>query len=143
MDGESGKRHPELGAKIMHRLFGSEWGDFCLYHSRSIARRDKVDPSPLCLADKLSWSIEPWYLYLPRAWVSGELHEYMESAKGHFDFDTPREWYRELQRYGIEITEDMLRGGDGKWCSSDPRQLSPPHVRAHGIPPSSILPSPP
>src|SRR5688500_4840559 len=80
MDGESGKYHPELGARIMRFIFGMKWGNFCLYHSRSIARRDRVKPSALCIADKFAWSIEPFWLYLPRALASGELKEYMRSA---------------------------------------------------------------
>lgn len=119
MDGESGKYHPKVGADIMSALFGKEWGDFCLYHSRSVARSHNAKPSLLCIADKLAWSIEPYWLYLPRAKMSGELKEYMKSAEGRLPFSNEREWYSEIQSYGIEISNDMLAGGDGKWCSSD------------------------
>ncbi len=39
IDGPSGDRHPELGAKIMGFLFGPEWAEFTLFHSRSYAQK--------------------------------------------------------------------------------------------------------
>lgn len=82
MDGPEGERHVELGARLMGRWFGSEWGDFCRYHSRFYAKKDGRLPSRLCFADKLVPSLEPWWLYLPRAWASGELWEYLRAAGG-------------------------------------------------------------
>lgn len=117
MDGPSGRNHPYLGAQIMGFLFGHKWADFTGYHSRAIARDHNSLPSPLCLADKLAWAIEPYWLYLPRAYLSGEIHEYMSSAKGHFQFTNAREWYTELQAYAREVVADMQSGGSGKWCS--------------------------
>lgn len=98
MDGKEGESHPELGARIAHRIldkvrlrasesvnyFGdSRWHehettyhDLCLLHSRHYAKNTSKEPSKLCWADKLSISFEPWWLYLPRAWASGELTEY-------------------------------------------------------------------
>lgn len=67
MDGESGKHHPRLGSQIVRFFFGNWWGDFCLFHSRSIARLNSAKPSALCIADKFAWTIEPYWLYLPRA----------------------------------------------------------------------------
>ena len=43
MDGPEGERHVELGAQIMS-VFGLEWANFSLYHSRFIAKRDKQKP---------------------------------------------------------------------------------------------------
>ncbi len=55
MDGPEGKRHVELGAGFMRRWVdrfkGSRWHDFCLYHSRSYAKRDGTPCSRLCVAD--------------------------------------------------------------------------------------------
>lgn len=85
MDGTEGERHVEYGAKLMARLFGSYWGDFCLYHSRFYAKRDGKPFSRLCVADKLAVVLEPWWLYLPRVWLSGELWEYMALAGGKGD----------------------------------------------------------
>jgi hypothetical protein len=109
MDGPEGETHVELGARIMGRLFGPKWHDFCLYHSRFYAKRAGRPYSRLCVADKLVIALEPWWLYLPRAWASGELSEYMaiaaarETAKyagmGHIESATPREWHRTLTAY--------------------------------------------
>lgn len=79
MDGPEGETHVELGANLMRRWFGDEWGDFCLYHSRFYARQRGQPPSRLCLADKLVIAIEPWWLYLPRALLSGEVWEYVHA----------------------------------------------------------------
>lgn len=80
MDGPEGERHVEWGARLMARWFGTEWGYFCLYHSRFYAKRDDQHFSRLCVADKLAVAIEPWWLYLPRVIASGEVHEYMALA---------------------------------------------------------------
>lgn len=122
MDGSIGDYHPILGAKIAHvildeplTIFGirhitkygkddHKWQDFCCNHSRFLAAQNVMMPSKLCMADKLAVVLEPWWLYLPRAWASGELKEYMNSAKpgGKYDFvnlktTTSREWYQSFQ----------------------------------------------
>ena len=79
MDGPEGETHVELGAKIMG-LFGKEWADFSRYHSRFYAKKDGVLYSKLCVADKLSICMEPYWLYITRARLSGEIHEYMARA---------------------------------------------------------------
>jgi hypothetical protein len=81
MDGPEGETHPQLGAALMCFLFGNEWGDFCLLHSRYYAKRLNRPVSKLCHADKVAIIMEPSWLYLPRVWVSGELAEYMAVAK--------------------------------------------------------------
>lgn len=80
MDGEEGERHPEFAAKIAGKLFGDEYYDLCLLHSRHYARNAKREPSKLCWADKLSILYDPWWLYLPRSIMSGELKEYRRIA---------------------------------------------------------------
>ncbi len=88
MDGEEGENHPEFGAYIAARLLdGPTWSELycyklCLFHSRHYARKFGATPSKLCWADKLSIRYEPWWLYLPRAWASGELAEYRQLAAG-------------------------------------------------------------
>jgi len=81
MDGNEGGKHPELGAKIVHALFdnpisGPAYKELVLYHSRHYACKRGRYPSLLCWADKYSIQYEPWWLYIPRAWLSGELDEY-------------------------------------------------------------------
>lgn len=82
MDGPEGETHVEFGAKLMTRLFGNEWGALCLFHSRFYAKRYGASFSRLCVADKLAIALEPWWLYLPRVWLTGELWEYLSLAGG-------------------------------------------------------------
>lgn len=105
MDGPEGERHVLLGAAIVRRLFGEEWGDFTLLHSRSYARRLGRPPSRLCAADKLVVYYTPWWCYFPFAWSTGELREYMAQsgepalAGGLFSQVTAfRSWYSHLQQ---------------------------------------------
>jgi hypothetical protein len=81
IDGTEGERHPELAARIMGRLFGKEWHDLCLYHSRHYAKMAGAKPSRLCFADKLSfcYQIKPLYLFMTM--LTGELEEYLGNAK--------------------------------------------------------------
>jgi len=115
MDDEAGERHPEFAAKIANWLFGKEYHDFCLYHSRHYARNNGVQPSELCWADKLSITHEPWWFYLPRAWLSGELFEYRKIADGTGFMPisaSHREWYDWIQdrlgTLGIEKRGDVV-----------------------------------
>jgi hypothetical protein len=102
IDGPEGEAHPEWAARVMTRLCDrglpgwaylwlgtvprrfpvGPWGQFCLFHSRYYARAAQRPPSPLCAADKLATALEPWWLYLPRVWASGELREFMARAGG-------------------------------------------------------------
>jgi hypothetical protein len=77
MEGPEGQRHVVLGGRIMGWLFGSEWRDFTLCHSRHWAESVGKRYSKLCLADKLAFVLTPAWLYLPMARLSGELREYM------------------------------------------------------------------
>jgi hypothetical protein len=116
MDGPDGERHVEWGARLMDRLFGPFWGDFCRYHSRFRAKQDGQPFSPLCVADKLACVLEPWWLYLPRVLASGEIHEYMALAGGkagskyagepnskyvvqQLEVGTIRSWHRGMTAY--------------------------------------------
>ncbi len=128
MDDANGKQHPRVGAKIMHWLFdwglenyiykpptmmieipltrrSKKWHDFCLYHSRSIARLEGAKPSKLCAADKLAPALTPAWLYIPMATWSGEIFEYMEEGRG-----VQRGEYIDLLTYGA-----MRSGDKGSW----------------------------
>lgn len=118
MDGEEGEYHIWTGAKIMqifdrfgasragdqtHKYYVS-WFCFCFYHSRTMCDKYEVLPPRLCIADKLSWALEPWWFYLPRAWLTGELKEYMgradsKYAKEALPTDTPVAWYKAVKKY--------------------------------------------
>lgn len=132
MDDPEGERHPELGAWIMLRLFGAEWHDLCLYHSRFYAKMYQRPPSRLCFADKLVPSLEPWWLYLPRAWASGELWEYLSRAggkdgkkyagepnsdavKAHLAGTRWRDWYWGMALFGKEYALAHKDGGADTW----------------------------
>ena len=94
MDGDSGELHPEVGAKIAGFLFGPEYRDLVLYHSRSYAKRFGAEPSRLCRADKLSILYDPKRFYLLRAKMTGEIAEYRLNAAEEFGLDrTDGEWF--------------------------------------------------
>ncbi|MCE5336803.1 MAG: hypothetical protein LLG06_19675 [Desulfobacteraceae bacterium] len=111
MDGTEGEQHTKFGARICGHLFGPEWRDFCLYHSRFAAVRDGKRFSRLCVADKLSIVLEPAWLYLPRVRLSGEIHEYMALADSRTAAGEPkyasmklctnseRRWFADVQEY--------------------------------------------
>jgi hypothetical protein len=80
LDGKEGTTHPELGAKIADFLFGKQYYNLCICHSRHYARRLDKEPSKLCWADKLSLAFESKKFYLLRARLSGEIKELRLSA---------------------------------------------------------------
>lgn len=139
MDGPEGEGHVEFGARVMAVMFGPYWGDFCRYHSRFRARQDGRRYSQLCVADKLAAGIEPWWLYLPRAWLSGELGEYMAIAGGkgdskykgepHSDFiraelakGTIRGWHTAMATYCREWALEHLDGKIDVWTPGEARE---------------------
>ena len=110
IDGPEGEYHPEFGAKLAERWLGEEYRDLCLYHSRTYARKAGKEPSLLCWADKLSIIIEPWWLYLPRAWMSRELKEYRIRAAASEKIPSTashREWYKWIQSYMQHVIEGV------------------------------------
>jgi hypothetical protein len=104
MDGDDGQTHPELGGRIMTRLFGPEWGDFTRLHSRYYAKRERREPSPLCAAAKLVLAVTPIWLYLMLARASGEVAEYMSLAARHnfYTGSDIREWHALLRSHWID-----------------------------------------
>ncbi len=105
MDDDEGKLHPVWAAEKTYKLFGYEYCCLCLYHSRHLAKTFELVPSKLCWADKLSIKYEPWWFYLPRAWLSGELKEYREAAdkSGFLTKDkTHREWFKWVKKVMVE-----------------------------------------
>lgn len=133
MDDPEGELHPLWGARVMTWLFDRKsklkvmpirhdhqdqygnprmwlierfgpWGRFVLFHSRYLAKRHRAKFSRLCVADKLAISLEPWWLYLPRVYASGEIREYMDKAKEHHpDMDpntsNARAWFADVCEY--------------------------------------------
>ena len=124
MDGVEGERHPEYAAEIALKYLDSKNGkpiwtfypdryhNSCLYHSRHYARNDNHKPSDLCWADKLSIKYDPWWFYLTRAWMSGELFEYRKLHAGMGeDFKTHKEWYDWASGRAIEMGMHMDSNG--------------------------------
>ena len=99
MDGPEGESHVIPGARIMS-VFGPEWRDFTVYHSRYWAKRHNVNPSKLCVADKLALVITPKWLYMLSAKASGELQEYINTYR-FIANQTEDEWYDEARSYLI------------------------------------------
>jgi hypothetical protein len=64
MDGAEGETHPEFAARIMATLFGQQWGDFTLLHSRFYSKKLGRPFSRLCVADKLAIYLTPRWLYI-------------------------------------------------------------------------------
>jgi len=106
MDGEKGRLHPEWASIVAQNLFGKHpdytWFYFCLLHSRHLAKIRGMEPSPLCWADKLSICFDPWWLYLFRARLSGEIKEY---RKENVDCGfcpaeaTDKEWFFKVRTF--------------------------------------------
>lgn len=111
MDGPEGERHPYFAARVMGILFGAKWYNFCLFHSRFLAKKTGQPFSKLCIADKLAMTLEPWWLYLPRTILTGEINEYMQladtnsSAKKpkyaamNIQSDSRKQWFRSTQMF--------------------------------------------
>jgi hypothetical protein len=125
MDGREGEAHPALGAAIMRRLFGSEWGNFCLYHSRDYARARGAHPSRLCFADKLACAPTPVWLYLPMVSATGEIHEYLQQAqKAESKHWKPTgynklTWHAQLAEYMRQWVAEHKDGAPDTWTSAD------------------------
>lgn len=108
MDGPEGEKHPEFGAGIIRRLFGDNWGDFCLFHSRYYATANGRPFSRLAVADKFAICLTPPWIYLPLARMSGELKEYRANAARsekklarYGKLDTDLDWKLTVDAYMI------------------------------------------
>lgn len=95
IDGTVGELHPQRSAQII-KFLGKKYVDLVVLHSRHLARSLNRTPSKLCWADKLSITFDPWWFYLCRAKLSGELKEYRTRAASpkYVGIDrTDKEWY--------------------------------------------------
>lgn len=166
LDGEEGETHPELGARIMWRLFDVEdafgdlpdqvvqyrwrllaracdavfgdgkhitgedytWCGFTRYHSRYLSKSHDVQPSKLCVADKLAIALTPAWLYLPMVRATGELAEYrkngvdgairsksMSTEERAAMLGSDRDWYLGVQAYCRRWVEAHKDGAEDTW----------------------------
>ncbi len=104
MDGPEGELHPYFAGDLMAFCFGQKWFRFCVNHSRFLAAKREQSPSRLCMADKLAVALEPWWFYLPRAILTGEVKEYMSIVKTRHKEEpltdrTRVEWIKSVKVY--------------------------------------------
>lgn len=130
MDGPDGKRHPEVGSRLVYRfiqfcegLRGNRfWSKsvtatcfehfiLVLCHSRSMAEYVGLPPSALCAPDKNSILFDPLWFYWLRGTLSGEINEYRRNAiaGGHLPAETTNwqwlKWYRGRMESGLGLKE--------------------------------------
>lgn len=127
MDSADGQTHPERGAKVAWylvywaaRLRGRPTGtalniadaihDLALCHSTHYAQKKGRTVSKLYLPDKACVLLEPIWFYLLRAWLSGELKEYVENDNHKRwltgqSVQTSREW---LVGYRLRIFQKVV-----------------------------------
>jgi len=133
MDGPEGELHPYFGARVM-LLFGRRWFDFCLYHSRFLAKQHGRNPSLLCIADKLSICLTPAWLYLPMVRWTGEIHEYMKDAERgkyvtmNLVTNEQAAWYRSVQEYLRKWVDEHKDGRPDSWTPNTKQALN-----KHGV----------
>lgn len=122
MDGPEGERHPIWAEMICVRLaelkkywWANEWSRKwleasreCRYHSRFIAKKDGVEPSRLCWADKLGTALYPTWLWVLLCTLTGEIKEYMDQRKYEIHLginapmDTPWQFFRRYKEIARE-----------------------------------------
>jgi hypothetical protein len=120
------------------------WGKFSLLHSRYFAKSLGLQPSRLCVADKLAIALTPAWLYLPMVRATGEIREYMAHAKhrivGNINITdeekqrvvsaSEREWYAGVQSYCRRWAYAHRDGAIDTW-TSDARNRAT--LNEHGV----------
>lgn len=111
VEGPEALDHPELGARIARRLGGEYAAWLVRGHSRAYAYVAGIPPSPLCWADKLAFALEPWWLYIPRAWLAGELRDYgaRSAGEGHRD-PSWRTWHARVRVALVREVRETVGG---------------------------------
>lgn len=128
LDGEEGEKHPEWAAKwaaknldvprhkkLWHTPRGyehlHEYHDLCLYHSRHYAKNHNAEPSKLCWVDKYCIKYDPWWFYLARVCLSGEIKELRWNNRDYCSLScTNREWFVYVQALMIKVA--LAQKGD-------------------------------
>ncbi len=96
-----------FGARIAGELFGEEYYNLVLLHSRHYARLVGKEPSKLCWADKLSLIYDPKQFYLFRARLSGELREYRKNADQWVPVSAiDAEWFDWLKGILVKLAQE-------------------------------------
>jgi hypothetical protein len=119
------------------------WGLFSLLHSRYLAKQLGMQPSRLCIADKLAIALTPAWLYLPMVRATGELEEYMDRAhkraasseslndeeRRESTSDDAARWYAGVQAYVQRWVDEHKDGKVDTWTGSQ----GAPSDRAAGV----------
>jgi hypothetical protein len=93
--------HPELGAKISGWLFGQEYYNLCIAHSRDYAKKNGIELSKLGYADKYSVLLMPDRLYHHIIYAGGEAQEYNRTTK--------------TKKWGYPIQVALIKKDYQKW----------------------------
>ena len=115
MDGEEGELHPALGWDITHLFLGSEWGWFCLMHSRKMHTKVqniisvKLPVSRLCVADKLATLMTPKWMYRKK-----ELEEYLDEGDCSSFEELRLKLKQDISKFIEENKDNALRAEDYK-----------------------------
>jgi hypothetical protein len=140
MDGVEGELHPILGASIMHLYFDCRrkivsrvcnllwgkqswiyWFDFCIYHSRFLAKQYGQPYSRLCVADKFAFCITPRWFYLICVNWSGEIWEYMKLADdgkyliAKIPTSNQKIWHNAVRAYLFNWVAEHKDGKEDLW----------------------------
>jgi len=128
---------PSGGRLAEYEVMETEWHDLALYHSRYYAKRDGARPSRLCVADKLAFCLEPWWLYLPRVILSGEIHEYVRESMARGDArggryesmalrtrEGYRAWHADVRAYLLRWVEEHRDGRPDTWTPAPARDAT-------------------
>jgi hypothetical protein len=123
---------------LMNRIFGRcdqagevgnpgdrRWYCFSLYHSRFMAWKHGARPSRLCAADKLATALEPWWLYVARATLTGEIREYMRDGPRRFPHAYPDGFIPDKRAWFINMATHARR-----WAE---QERSAEWLRDHGL----------
>ena len=114
IDGSEGEYHPRWAARWTARHLGQGWGYFCMYHSKTLANRDRVQESRLCFPDKYGVTMAPiWWMVLAGK-LSGETAEYRfapKYARMHRERFTDYQLYADIRNYyRKKVAPEYLKG---------------------------------
>jgi len=136
MDGPEGELHPYWGAFLMGFLFGKDWFEFTLYHSRFLAKKNDANYSRLCVADKLAIVLTPAWLYLIMTNWTKEIDEYMKMSimkedisPENFAFmkirtESQKIWYKDVKEYCLKWVNEHKDGRIDMWTPKTRQSIS-------------------
>lgn len=85
-----------------------------------MAKKYGILYSRLCVADKLAIALEPWWLYLPRVILSGEIKEYMKAVDEKY-INEPlvntgkRVWFDSVKKYLFRWVDEHKSIKEDNW----------------------------